>query len=43
MIVVKFSIGQIDLAKGSIKLIVFYKESVTPNILTDAELSERST
>ncbi|WP_101261496.1 DUF4956 domain-containing protein [Labilibaculum filiforme] len=43
MVVAKFSIGQIDLAKKSIKLIVFYKEAATPNILTDAELSERST
>jgi len=38
----KFNIGQIDLAKGSTKLIVFYREDVTPNILTDAEISERS-
>ncbi|WP_461640952.1 DUF4956 domain-containing protein [Labilibaculum euxinus] len=43
MVVAKFSIGQIDLAKGYTKLIVFYKESVTPNILTDAEISDRST
>lgn len=42
MVVVKFSIGQIDLAKRSIKLIVFYKEGSTPNILTDAELSGSS-
>ncbi|MBL4559720.1 MAG: DUF4956 domain-containing protein [Labilibaculum sp.] len=39
MVVIKFNIGQIDLAKRSIKLIVFYKEESTPNILTDAELS----
>lgn len=38
----KFNIGQIDLAKGSTKLIVFYREEATPNVLTDAEISERS-
>jgi hypothetical protein len=41
MEVVKFSIGQIDLAKGTVKLIIFYKEETTPNMLTDAELTER--
>lgn len=41
MEVMKFSIGQIDLAKGTVKLIIFYKEGTTPNILTDAELTER--
>lgn len=41
MVVQKFKIGQIDLAKNSIKLVVFYKEGATPNILTDAELSDK--
>ncbi|WP_372751643.1 DUF4956 domain-containing protein [Labilibaculum sp.] len=42
MEVIKFNIGQIDLAKGTVKLIIFYKEGATSNILTDAELTERS-
>lgn len=43
MEVVKYNIGQIDLTKGNVKLIIFYKEESTPNILTDAELSKRGT
>lgn len=38
----RFNIGQIDLVKGSTKLIIFYREKATPNVLTDAEISERS-
>jgi hypothetical protein len=43
MEVAKFSIGQIDLSKGNIKLIIFYREEATPNILTDAEIGENIT
>ncbi len=43
MEVAKFSIGQIDLSKMSIKLIIFYREEATPNILTDAEIGENIT
>ncbi|MDE5419347.1 DUF4956 domain-containing protein [Labilibaculum sp. DW002] len=42
MVVSKFKIGQIDLAKNSTRLIIFYKENSTPNILTDAELNDKS-
>lgn len=42
MLVVKFKIGQIDLAKSCTRLIIFYNENATPNILTDAELNDKS-
>jgi len=41
MEIVRFKIGQIDLSKNSIRLVIFYKEKATPNILTDAELSDK--
>lgn len=37
----RFKIGQIDFAKNSIRLTIFYKENPTSNILTDAELSDK--
>lgn len=37
----RFKIGQIDLAKNSIRLTIFYKDVVGNNILTDAELSDK--
>lgn len=40
--VIKFKIGQIDLSKNSIRLIIFYKENATPNVLSDAELNDKS-
>jgi hypothetical protein len=39
--VVKFKIGQIDLAKSSLRLTVFYDENNVENILTDAELNDK--
>ncbi|MDQ2179964.1 DUF4956 domain-containing protein [Marinifilum sp. D714] len=41
LIIKKFKIGQIDLAKNSIRLTVFYNEVAGNNILTDAELSDK--
>ncbi len=40
--VVKFKVGQIDLLKKSVRLTIFYKEDVTPNILSDPEMSDKS-
>ena len=40
--VVRFKVGQIDLSKRSVRLTIFYKEDVTPNILSDPEMSDKS-
>ncbi|RKE00155.1 DUF4956 domain-containing protein [Marinifilum flexuosum] len=41
LVINRFKIGQIDLAKNSIRLTIFYKDVVGNNILTDAELSDK--
>eukprot|EP00764_Aduncisulcus_paluster_P011587 gnl/Carplike_NY0171/4529_a6160_197.p1 GENE.gnl/Carplike_NY0171/4529_a6160_197~~gnl/Carplike_NY0171/4529_a6160_197.p1 ORF type:complete len:227 (+),score=-9.86 gnl/Carplike_NY0171/4529_a6160_197:158-838(+) len=41
MEITRFKIGQIDLAKNSIRLTIFYKDEANTNILTDAELSDK--
>ncbi|MPQ48182.1 DUF4956 domain-containing protein [Marinifilum sp. N1E240] len=41
MEITRFKIGQIDLAKNSIRLTIFYKDDANTNILTDAELSDK--
>jgi len=40
--VVRFKVGQIDLSKRSVRLTIFYKEDVTPNVLSDPEMSDKS-
>ncbi|MDE5422272.1 DUF4956 domain-containing protein [Ancylomarina sp. DW003] len=40
--VVRFKVGQIDLSKKNVRLTIFYKEDVTPNILSDPEMSDKS-
>jgi len=42
IVVVKFKVGQIDLSKKSVRLTIFYKEDVTPNILSDPEMSDKN-
>lgn len=42
IVVVRFKVGQIDLSKRSVRLTIFYKEDVTPNILSDPEMSDKS-
>jgi len=42
IVVVKFKVGQIDLSKKSVRLTIFYKEGVTPNVLSDPEMSDKS-
>ena len=42
IVVVKFKVGQIDLSKKSVRLTIFYKEDVTPNVLSDPEMSDKS-
>ena len=42
IVVVKFKVGQIDLVKESVRLTIFYKEDVTPNVLSDPEMSDKS-
>jgi len=40
--VVRFKVGQIDLSKRNVRLTIFYKEDVTPNVLSDPEMSDKS-
>jgi len=40
--VIRFKVGQIDLSKRSVRLTIFYKEDVTPNVLSDPEMSDKS-
>tara|TARA_R110001583_G_scaffold59123_2_gene176033 strand:+ start:16017 stop:16691 length:675 start_codon:yes stop_codon:yes gene_type:complete len=42
IVVVKFKVGQIDLSKKNVRLTIFYKENVTPNVLSDPEMSDKS-
>jgi len=42
IVVVRFKVGQIDLSKRSARLTIFYKEDLTPNILSDPEMSDKS-
>jgi len=42
IVVVRFKVGQIDLSKKSVRLTIFYKEDLTPNILSDPEMSDKS-
>jgi len=42
IVVVKFKVGQIDLSKKNVRLTIFYKEDVTPNVLSDPEMSDKS-
>ena len=39
--VIKFKIGQVDLAKNSLRLTVFYEDKSEQNLLTDAELNDK--
>ncbi|RZT92401.1 uncharacterized protein DUF4956 [Ancylomarina subtilis] len=39
--VVRFKLGQIDLSKKSVRLTIFYKEDITPNVLSDPEMSDK--
>ncbi|WP_421920868.1 DUF4956 domain-containing protein [Marinifilum sp.] len=41
LVITRFKIGQIDLAKNSIRLTIFYKDAPGNNVLTDAELSDK--
>lgn len=42
IVIVKFKVGQIDLSKKSVRLTIFYKEDITPNILSDPEMSDKN-
>ena len=42
IVIVKFKVGQIDLSKKNVRLTIFYKEDVTPNVLSDPEMSDKS-
>lgn len=39
--IVRFKLGQIDLSKRTVRLTIFYKEDITPNVLSDPEMSEK--
>ena len=40
--VVRYKIGQIDLSKKTVRLTIFYKEDISPNVLSDPEMSDKS-
>lgn len=40
--IINYKIAQIDLAKSNVRLIIFYKETETPNILSDTEISDKN-
>jgi len=40
--IIDFKIGQIDFTKNSSRLTIFYKENLTSNILSDADLNDKS-
>lgn len=42
IVVVRFKVGQIDFTKKSVRLTIFYKEDATPNVLSDPEMSDKS-
>ncbi|MRT92372.1 DUF4956 domain-containing protein [Ancylomarina sp. 16SWW S1-10-2] len=42
VVVVKFKVGKIDLIKKSVSLTIFYKEDVSPYVLSDPEMSDKS-
>lgn len=42
IVVVRFKVGQIDLSKKSVRLTIFYKDGITPNVLSDPEMSDKS-